>query len=177
VAARVNVDTLMEFIFALQKLARDHDCGRLVLDCQGQLNSPMTFFSLKAAGQAVIPLGKPSDAAYAVASVRRLVQAYQQQPAKFLIAVIGSVKSIESAALAGGQESEKLNGIRFVAWDSRKVKRALTGNIHGPADLSGRAQWGALLKKEANTRAPKDNFRETEGRQGDQMPDGMPVYL
>ena len=166
ITARVDADTLMEFVFALHKLALDHGCGRLLLECQGQLNSPMSFFSIKTADHVVIPLCKPTEAAYAVASLRRLAQVYQQQPGKFIIAAGGNIKSLVRAACDKSLEDEKIEGVRFAGWDSRKIISAIEGRASG-------------MKKEKGVyaRNPKEERRRRGVRAADQIQDGAPVYL
>jgi hypothetical protein len=85
----------------------------------------MTFFSLKAADQVVIPLAKPTEAAYALASIRRLIQVYKHSSEKFMLAAVGDLKAIERIVYAKNRESENLKGIKITAWDSRKIKGAL----------------------------------------------------
>ena len=131
VSMRVNLDALMGFVPALQDMAKARDCGRLVLECQGQLHSPLTFFSLKSADMVVVPLGKPTEAAYALASVRRLVQVYKHRPDKFLLASTGSRKAIESAAFIGGAERMLFGGMQVTAWHSRKIMSALDSGDAG----------------------------------------------
>ncbi|MDR0468439.1 MAG: hypothetical protein LBH09_00515 [Peptococcaceae bacterium] len=166
VATKVNINTLIGFIPALQKLARNHECSRLILECQGQLNSPMTFFSLKAAEHVVIPLGKPTDTAYALASIRRLVQIYKHHPGKFILAAVGNVRAIERAAFSGSTELDTLEGLRVIAWDRRKIRSAITKDAPASRTVSrkgrqegkprGAASWGALLRQEAAGQAPEE---------------------
>jgi len=125
VVTKVSIDALKGFVPALQRLAGEYSRSWLILECQGQLNSPMTFFSLEAADQVVIPLGKPTDAAYALASVRRLAQVYHHQTEKFILAAAGNVKAIKGAALTHGRDGVMLDGVRILPWDSRKLKAAL----------------------------------------------------
>jgi hypothetical protein len=141
VASKVSVEALMGFVPAFQQLAQSRECGRLVLECQGQLNSPMAFFALKSAGLVVIPLGKPTEAAYALASVKRLVQVYKHKPEKFILAAAGNPKAVESAASISDKNNEALEGLRITAWDSRKIKTVLEKG--GAADISrGSAEAG-----------------------------------
>ncbi|MCL2121446.1 MAG: hypothetical protein FWH28_04270 [Clostridiales bacterium] len=125
VSATVSFHTLMEFIPALQNLAENLDFSRLILECQGQLNSPMSFFSLKAADRVVIPLGKPTEAAYALASVKRLVQVYHHKPEQFILAALGNLKALEAVAYAKNKDNAMLEGMQVTAWNSRKIKAAL----------------------------------------------------
>ena len=125
VSATVSYQTLMEFIPALQNLAENLDFSRLILECQGQLNSPMSFFSLKAADKVVIPLGKPTEAAYALASVKRLVQVYKHKPEQFILAALGNLRALEAVAFAKNKDNAMLEGMRVTAWDSRKIKSVL----------------------------------------------------
>jgi MinD-like ATPase involved in chromosome partitioning or flagellar assembly len=129
IVTKVSFSTLMEFIAALQELAWARGCDYLVLDCQGQLISPMTFFSLKAADQVVIPLAKPTEAAYALASIRRLIQVYKHSAEKFILAAVGDIRSIERIVYAKGRENENLKGIKITSWDSRKVKGVLDRHL------------------------------------------------
>ena len=132
VVSKVSVNTLIAFVPALQRLAEGMECGRLVLDCQGQLYNPMTFFSIRAANQIVIPLGKATDAAYALASIQRLVQTYAQKPDKFILAAAGNVRSIKGTLKARNKGSEALEGVAVTPWDSKKAKAMLTKTQRAP---------------------------------------------
>jgi len=180
VVTKVSIETIMGFVPALRDLAQSNDCTRLVLECQGQLNSPTAFFSLQAAGQVVIPLGKPTEAAYALASVRRLVQLYRQRPEKFILAAAGNVKAVESAATAWSKDDDMLEGLRITAWDCRKVKNALSAgeptrgkgvvlpiiNHQRRRDAGAREDisWATLLSRESGADDEKENPWAEEDR-------------
>ena len=152
VAAKVGVDTMMDFVPALQHLAQSRDCSRLVLECQGQLSSPMTFFSLKAADQVVIPLGKTTDTAYVLTSIRRLVQIYMHPPGKFILAAVGNLRAIESVVSVKNIDNAMLDGLRVVAWDARKIRAALlSGGLPGEARPDASEAWPEA--SETETRA------------------------
>ena len=126
IVSKIGFQTLMDFIAALAKLAQERECGRLILECQGQLNSPMSFFALQEAETIVIPLSKPSEAAYALASIRRLVHVYKFDEGKFILACAGNTRLVESAAFTKTEGEEALSALQVTAWDSRKIKKLLS---------------------------------------------------
>ena len=148
VAAKVSIETLRGFLSALHHLAASRDCGQLVLECQGQMHSPLSFFSLKLAGRVVIPLGKTTDAAYALTCIRRLVQVYKHSPGQFILASAAGVKAIENVAYAKNRDGGRLDGLRVTTWDCRKVKGILD-SLPEAVDASGRAQREDRLSGEA----------------------------
>ncbi len=205
IVTRVSFSTLMDFVTALRELAWARGCRHLILDCQGQLVNPMTFFSLKAADQVVIPLAKPTEAAYALASIRRLIQVYKHRPEKFILAAVGDIKAIERIVYAKGKEKENLKGIKVTSWDSRKIKMALDqsfvfddedlqeegdGGSNGKettADQPGLASqpffgfekevpWGALLNEEASSWELRQDYFPTQAGAGNERETGL-VYL
>ena len=133
-AEKVETKTLMDFVPALQQFARSEECAFLILDCQGQMTSPMTFFALKAAGQVVIPVDKPADTAYALACVKRLTQAYDHPADKFIIACSSKTKSVKSAVLAYSRDGDLPIRVRVAPWDSRKVTRLLYKGFESERD-------------------------------------------
>lgn len=205
VVTRVSFSALMDFVTALQELAWARGCRHLILDCQGQLVNPMTFFSLKAADQVVIPLGKPTEAAYALASIRRLIQVYKHRPEKFILAAVGDTKAIERIVYAKGKENERLKGIKVTSWDSQKIKMTLDQSFdfdeeelrNEKADdelkgketraekagssnqhffnFEGEVPWGALLNEEASSWEQKQDCWQAQTKY-DGREAGM-VYL
>ena len=149
VAAKASIETLRGFVSALHHLAASRDCDHLVLECQGQMHSPMAFFSLKIARQVVVPLGKTTDAAYALACIRRLAQVYKHSPGRFILASATGVKAIENVVCAKGRDSGKLDGLRVTAWDCRKVKSLLDSLPvdDESTDFTERGEWLAEAAK------------------------------
>lgn len=206
VVTRVSFSALMDFVTALQELAWARGCRHLILDCQGQLVNPMTFFSLKAADQVVIPLAKPTEAAYALASIRRLIQVYKHSPEKFILAAVGDIKAIERIVYAKGKENVSLKGIKVTSWDSRKIKMTLDqafnfddeelqseeddGGLSGKeevpenSDSAGQhffsfereVPWGALLNEEASSWEQRQDYWPAQAKKDDGGDAGL-VYL
>ncbi|MCL1849193.1 MAG: hypothetical protein FWF83_05945 [Clostridiales bacterium] len=152
IAMKVTLDALTEFVPALQQLAMAKDMEWLILECQGQMHSPMTFFSLRAADKIVIPLGRPTEAAYALASVKRLIQAYQFQADAFVLAVEGNRKAIEGAALSDPEDEGLLRGLQVTTWDCRRIRALLSAGEAPSAEKGkeGKARFGqGSIKRQA----------------------------
>ena len=120
-ASKIGINTLMSFISMFVHAAENNEYDRLIFECQGQLNSPMTFFSLKEANEIVIPLGKPTEAAYAIASVNRLVRVYKHQAEMVIFAANGNRKMIERAVMSRQEEGEAIQNWTVSAWNGRKI--------------------------------------------------------
>ena len=146
VVSKVSVDTLMAFIGGLVDVSQSRGISHLVLECQGQLNSPMTFFALKKARKVVIPIGKPSEAAYALASVRRLVSVYKLSADAFILATDGNLKMIQNATSAIYEDEEALEGLSVISWDSRKIKGVVDRDGSQTANQNNRRIWLPGLK-------------------------------
>ncbi|MDR1194181.1 MAG: hypothetical protein LBK98_08485 [Peptococcaceae bacterium] len=125
ITAKVSVKTLAGFAEALRELAWREGCRYLLLDCQGQLTSAMTFFALKTADQVVIPINQPTEAAYVIAAVRRLVNVYHHRADKFILASAGDSKAIKKVAAAGAEGDEGIGEIRVAPPDAKKLAQML----------------------------------------------------
>jgi len=166
VASKVSVETLIEFVTSLQHLARTQDCGWLVLECQGQLSNPMTFFSLKSADRVIIPLGKPTEAAYALICIRRLVQIYKHTPGQFILAVEGKPKAMEEVIFAKNSDELSLAGLQIVFRDGRKIKAML--------DMENTETWRDRKRSNLSLAdLPRQSLADPAG----EVLDEQPIYL
>ena len=150
VAAKVEMHTLMGFAAGLQEMAWRNQCEYLVFDCQGQITSPMTFFALKAADDIVIPLQKPTDTVYAMASVRRLICIYQHKWEEFLLATAAEEKEIRKIISSQG-EMAKESSVRLCARDAKEIAKQL------------QRVW-ALQKEEAMPATPFEDISLVDSR-------------
>lgn len=123
IVSKVSLSTLIDVAPRLINFAENEQCRHLILDCQGQLTSPMTFFALKAAGNIVIPVAKPTDAAYVLANIRRLVKVFKHPVEKFILLVEGDVKAIKRLAVIKGEDGKPLEGIKVLAWDKQPLEQ------------------------------------------------------
>jgi cellulose biosynthesis protein BcsQ len=65
----------------------------IIFDCQGQITTPMTYFAVEAADKVLIPVKRMSEISFSLLNVKRLVQGFKFDLAKFII--LASSKDIE----------------------------------------------------------------------------------
>jgi len=131
-ALKVEVEILAEFVTALKDLGKNMDCEYLILECQGQISSPLSFFSLKLADRIIIPLAGPSDVAYALSCVKRLAQVYEQPAEKFILAYSAKAKAVRNAVHTYQKEDQLPEGLRLIKWDCKKIARILCKELELP---------------------------------------------
>jgi hypothetical protein len=116
VVSKVSMRTLIKVATSLIEFAKQEKCRHLILDCQGQLTNPMTFFALKHAERVIIPISKPTDAAYVLANLRRLVQIYKHALSKYTLLVEGDIRAIKKIAIIKGEDGKPLEGLKIISW-------------------------------------------------------------
>jgi len=125
ITTKVNMSTLISVAENLMEFAKGEHCRHLILDCQGQLTSPMTFFALKHADRVIIPINKPTDAAFVLANVRRLVQVYKHPDDKYTMLVEGDVQAIKRFAVIRGEDGRPVKGLKVIPWDKDALTNVL----------------------------------------------------
>jgi len=80
---KVELETLTLFPGHFINKARRQGYGVVVFECQGQLTSPMTFFAVKKADIVLIPVYEPSDIAFSLINIKRLIQIFKFEPVRF----------------------------------------------------------------------------------------------
>ncbi len=129
--SKVSLSTLIGFVQCIKDFAEKEKCRHLIFDCQGQLTSPMTFFALKAADSVVIPIGKPADAAYVLANVRRLVGTFQYPIEKFVLLVEGDARAVRGIASIKGEEGKPMDGMKILSCGQDLFDPSFQGNDGG----------------------------------------------
>lgn len=95
IAARVELETLIEFPTQVINAARNNGYPQVIFECQGQLTHPMTFFAIKNADYVLVPINDPTELAFALINFKRLLHVYKYSADKFKI-----VTSLEPDYLA-----------------------------------------------------------------------------
>lgn len=74
---KVELETLIRFPQNLIQKAKGAGYNAVVLECQGQLTTPMTFFSIEHADKVIVPVNSTGDIAVALLNIKRLIQIYK----------------------------------------------------------------------------------------------------
>lgn len=85
VTHRVKLETLISFPVQLINKAYSTGYSLVVLECQGQLTTPMTFNSVKIAGKILIPIQDTGEAAYALINIKRLITIFKIDARRFVL--------------------------------------------------------------------------------------------
>jgi len=94
VTQKVKIQTLISFPAHLLNKARELGYSSVIYDCQGQITTPMTYFAVEVADKVLIPVQAMADISFALLNVKRLVQVFKFDLAKFTI--LASLKVIET---------------------------------------------------------------------------------
>jgi pilus assembly protein CpaF len=128
VTLKVEMETLVEFPTALIQKAAKLGYEVIVLECQGQLTSPMTFIALKLAGTVLIRVDEVVGMAFSLVNIKRLIQFFKYPPEKFK--VVSKIKAAELAEVMviKDEEGRIMVSLEVLNDDSAELANRLGSN-------------------------------------------------
>lgn len=108
---KLEMETLIAFPEAFARYARSLGYSVIIYECQGQLTTPMTFFSLKLADTVIIPVDQTGEIAFSLLNIRRLVHVFRFSPQKFRIITREDPTLITPLLKIRDEEGKDLEGV------------------------------------------------------------------
>lgn len=137
ITQRVALETLISFPTHLIEMSSAQNYTSLILDCQGQITTPMTFYTLRSAERILIPIRKLGDIAFSLINIKRLVQVFNFSPQKFML-LTGNIKTVtlEEAALLNDDTGNAIARIEVCEENENEVIKRLFNKIEKGIDLN-----------------------------------------
>ena len=143
VVNKVEQETLIDFPAFMINAARNNGYQQVIFECQGQLSNPMTFYILKKADFVLIPIEKPSEVAFALINLKRLLHVYEYEDKKFKIIALENEETLADTMVILDDDGKQIGKPDVFPGEIRQVL-ALVG-IEGLPQF--KEEKGIVLKK------------------------------
>lgn len=179
---KVELDTLLEVPFSLINAARHKGYAVIVLDCQGQLTTPMTHNALKSADIVLVPVEEPADMAFGLLNIKRLVQVFKYEPSHFRIIAAQNADAVSEIMVLKDEEGRIISSLEVWASDCRRIAANLCEAGEESAKgqkASGRRQpsfLSRIFKRKANS-AGAEEGRLVEAAHSEGKEEGLKIRL
>ncbi len=128
VTLKVELETLVDFPASLIQKAAKLGYEIVVLECQGQLTSPMTFFAVKLADTVIIPVKEPQEIAFSLINIKRLIQMFKYLPEKFKVVSTANTEDLAEVMVIKDEEGRTTARIDVLYEDPEGLAASFCNN-------------------------------------------------